>query len=106
MNASAKRTYRSARDFLRDAAFLLQNRRKIRRVLKDGAVSPTFRERLMLAVTGVNACRYCAYVHARLALRAGVPAEELAGYAVGLPKSFRRCSMPSTGRSRMEGRTL
>ena len=31
----------------------------------------------MLTVTAVNQCRYCAYGHTRLALRAGVPREEI-----------------------------
>ena len=40
-------------------------------------ISPAFRERLMLAVTAVNECRYCSYYHARQALQAGVPEAEM-----------------------------
>ena len=40
-------------------------------------VAPDLRERLMLAVTEVNGCRYCSWVHTRAALRAGVPDEEV-----------------------------
>lgn len=36
-----------------------------------------FAEKVMLVVTGVNRCRYCAYVHTRTALRSGVAPEEL-----------------------------
>jgi AhpD family alkylhydroperoxidase len=34
-------------------------------------------EKIMLAVTRVNGCRYCSYAHARLALQAGVSETEL-----------------------------
>ncbi len=40
-------------------------------------VSRTFVERIMLAVTQVNGCRYCSYAHTRMALKAGVPEDEL-----------------------------
>ncbi len=40
-------------------------------------VSHTFIERIMLAVTQVNGCRYCSYAHTRIALKAGVPEDEL-----------------------------
>jgi len=36
-----------------------------------------FSERIMLAVTQVNGCRYCSYAHARLALQAGIRDVEL-----------------------------
>lgn len=31
----------------------------------------------MLAVTQVNGCRYCSYVHARMALQAGLSEQEI-----------------------------
>lgn len=36
-----------------------------------------FTEKIMLAVTEVNGCRYCNYLHTKLALKAGVPKEEI-----------------------------
>ena len=50
---------------------------------RDGRVDRAFSERIMLAVTQVNACRYCNYAHSRVALRAGVSPEELAALATG-----------------------
>lgn len=47
------------------------------RVVRGRSLSPGTRERLMLAVTEVNGCRYCSWVHTREALRAGVPREEV-----------------------------
>jgi AhpD family alkylhydroperoxidase len=40
-------------------------------------ISPPFRERLMLAVTSVNKCRYCSYAHTRRALMEGIPHDEI-----------------------------
>ena len=40
-------------------------------------VSAAFRERIMLAVTQVNGCRYCSYGHTRFALKAGISQEEI-----------------------------
>ena len=47
-------------------------------MLTRGAISPAFRERLMLAVTGVYGCRFCTWVHTREALRSGLTAEGVA----------------------------
>lgn len=44
---------------------------------KNDTVSKAFQERIMLAVTQVNDCRYCNYVHTKIALKAGVSREEI-----------------------------
>jgi AhpD family alkylhydroperoxidase len=53
---------------------------RVARVVKNGhriwSLSPALRERLMLAVTGVNDCRYCRFVHTRAATVAGVSRDE------------------------------
>ena len=41
-------------------------------------ISSSFRQRLMLAVTAVNGCRYCTYLHTREALHAGLSEHEIA----------------------------
>jgi len=43
----------------------------------------TLSEKIMLAVTRVNGCRYCSYAHARLALQAGVSETELGDLLAG-----------------------
>jgi AhpD family alkylhydroperoxidase len=40
-------------------------------------ISRAFAEKIMLAVTQVNDCRYCRYVHTRTALKVGVSPDEL-----------------------------
>jgi AhpD family alkylhydroperoxidase len=46
-------------------------------------VSRAFFEKIMLAVTQVNGCRYCSYAHARMALQAGISAVELRDLLTG-----------------------
>jgi AhpD family alkylhydroperoxidase len=53
---------------------------RVARVMGSGhrilTLSSALRERLMLAVTGVNDCRYCRFVHTRAAAAAGVSRQE------------------------------
>lgn len=62
----------------------------LRSAVRAGRVSKAFSEKIMLAVTRVNGCRYCAYGHTRAALAAGVAESELhqlmAGDLGGFPE--------------------
>ncbi len=60
----------------------------LRRAARGGRVSPAFAEKIMLAVTHVNGCRYCAYGHSRAALAAGVPESEIQQLLAGGLGSF------------------
>lgn len=44
---------------------------------KNKNVSKVFSEKIMLAVTQVNGCRYCNYVHAKSAIDAGASEDEI-----------------------------
>ena len=70
-----KRLYdvKSFTRFLNDALTHLDD---MRSASKNG-VDRQFGERIMLAVTEVNGCRYCNYFHARQALEAGVSSSEV-----------------------------
>jgi AhpD family alkylhydroperoxidase len=46
-------------------------------------LSPAFSEKIMLAVTQVNGCRYCSYAHTHMALQAGVSETELHDLLMG-----------------------
>jgi len=72
-----KRTYRNPKEFFADLLFPLRNRKRLGELKSKGLISPAFRERLMLAVTMVNGCRYCSYFHAKQALKNGVSQEEI-----------------------------
>ncbi|MBN2205580.1 MAG: carboxymuconolactone decarboxylase family protein [Thermoleophilia bacterium] len=60
-----------------------RERRGARALMRDEVIDAQFRERLMLAVTEVNGCRYCSYAHARAALKAGLTEEDIAAVARG-----------------------
>jgi AhpD family alkylhydroperoxidase len=73
-----KRTYSSLKELIKDLTFPLLNRKQLREVRHKELLSPAFQERLMLAVTAVEGCRYCSYFHSKLALKGGVSQEEIA----------------------------
>jgi len=85
-----KRTYSSPKEFFTDLCFPIGNRKRLGELKSKGLISPVFRERLMLAVTAVNGCRYCSYFHAKQALESGVTQEEisqlLSGNTDGCPE--------------------
>jgi len=78
-----KRFYTSAREFALDILYLTRNIRWLSISNLSGAISPAFRERLMLAVTAVYGCRYCSYLHAKRGLESGVAYEEAAALLAG-----------------------
>jgi len=78
-----RRSYHRPGDLFRDLREMWRDRRKVRAVMKGEALAPAFRERLMLAVTEVNGCRYCQRAHARLALTAGLSESDVAELAIG-----------------------
>jgi AhpD family alkylhydroperoxidase len=81
-----RRSYASLRQFLTDVAWLFRHRARVQQART--MLSPAFRERLMLAVTAVNRCRYCSFAHTRMALAAGVTNAEIAQI---LDQTFSAC---------------
>lgn len=65
------------RSLIAHAFALVSHWPDLRAVLRRREVSRAFAEKIMLAVTQVNGCRYCNYAHSRAALRAGVSEAEL-----------------------------
>jgi AhpD family alkylhydroperoxidase len=51
--------------------------------MRGETLNKPFRERLMIVVTEVNACRYCSYFHARQALVEGIAEQELQALTEG-----------------------
>ncbi|MFC2009045.1 carboxymuconolactone decarboxylase family protein [Chloroflexota bacterium] len=72
-----RRTYNSPDDFFADVSLPIRNRKQLREIRQKGLISPAFQERLMMAVTAVNGCRYCSYYHAKEALKTGIEPEEI-----------------------------
>ena len=77
MKRFQKRTYISLKEPSKDLAFVFRNRKQIKEIQAKDLISSTFRERLVLAVTAVNGCRYCSYFHAKQAIKNGMAPEEV-----------------------------
>ena len=83
MQPFTKRRYEGLGQFWADLRLLWGRRREVREILRGKGISPDFRERLILAVTAVNKCRFCSFAHTRAALREGVSREEVNGLLSG-----------------------
>jgi AhpD family alkylhydroperoxidase len=64
-------------DFLAAVEDLLDHLPDLRPAVKSRRVPRAFAEKIMLAVTRANGCRYCSFAHTRAALAAGIPEPEL-----------------------------
>jgi len=84
MKAFNRRLYGSFGEFLSDVRMVMSNRQNIRAMMRSKTLGPAFRERLFLAVTQVNGCRYCSYFHAQQALMQEVSEEEIRAIGDGL----------------------
>ena len=83
-----RRYYRRPAELAHDLRALVRERSGIKNLRKGALIDRAFQERLMLTVTQVNGCRYCAYAHARMALAAGVAQADVDALAGGdLPAS-------------------
>lgn len=82
MKTFNRRLYGSFGEFGADIRLVISNRRNIRGLMRG--LDPAFRERLFLAVTQVNGCRYCSYFHAQQALLQGITKEEIRAIGTGL----------------------
>ena len=76
MDGFRKRFY-TPRTFFHDLRGVLAHRAEFRDTARSGRVSRAFAEKIMMAVTSVNECRYCARFHAKLALQEGIPPAEI-----------------------------
>jgi AhpD family alkylhydroperoxidase len=72
----SKRFY-TPRTFLRDLRDAWAHMPEFRETARAGRVSRAFAEKIMIAVTAVNDCRYCARFHTGLALKEGIPPNEI-----------------------------
>jgi AhpD family alkylhydroperoxidase len=90
MKPFRKRTYTGLLACLCDWSYLLGRLWGVVALMRGKSLSSKFRERLMLAVTQVNDCRYCTFFHTKAALSEGVPREEverlMGGMFEGCPK--------------------
>lgn len=90
-SASFQKRIYDVPSFRRAVVEALAHMDDLRSAHRSSRVSRAFAERIMLAVTQVNGCRYCHYGHTRAALQAGVPPEDIQALVEGnlgsLPKA-------------------
>jgi len=77
MKPFRRRIFPSPRAIWKEFIQLFADRKKIRTLMREDQIPNSFRERLMLAVTSVNKCRYCAYGHSHQALLEGITKKEI-----------------------------
>lgn len=77
MASFQRRIYPGIRPIWRDFLNTFRQRDRLRGLKQETWLTPAFRERLMLAVTAVNDCRYCSFYHAQRALAAGISESEI-----------------------------
>jgi AhpD family alkylhydroperoxidase len=78
-----KRLYKKPGDFFSDLWLIFGNMNLLNDITKDEVIPFAFRERLMLAVTSVNGCRYCSYYHTKQALKSGMDTQEISRLLTG-----------------------
>ncbi|MCB2178511.1 carboxymuconolactone decarboxylase family protein [bacterium] len=83
MNAATGKRLYTPKTVFRFLSDMLTHLDDLRQVRKSGRVSEAFSERIMLAVTQVNGCRYCSYYHSQLALKAGLSDEDVSNLLTG-----------------------
>jgi len=71
-----KRTF-TFRSFMKNLQAIIRNQKKFANTMKSKRISSDFSERIMLAVTAVNGCRYCEWGHTKMAIESGCTDEEI-----------------------------
>ena len=71
-----KRTF-TFRSLMKNIQIIIGNRKKLVDTMKSKRIGDDFSERIMLAVTAVNGCRYCEWGHTKMAIESGCTDEEI-----------------------------
>ena len=71
-----KRTYTFS-TFFKDICTVMRKSSHIRESMQAERISGKFREKIMLAVTAVNGCKYCEWGHTKAAMEEGCTEEEI-----------------------------
>ena len=89
-----RRTYQNILSFFADLKAIMAKREQMKPLMRGEIINGAFRERLMLAVTAVNRCRYCSYAHARQALVEGIDEDEINALQDGMLKNCPEDELP------------
>ena len=83
-----KRIYSSPWEFFSAIKGVVIHLGDIKTAARSGRIDHAFAEKIMLAVTQVNDCRYCVYAHTKAALKQGVSESEIARIGAGELSQF------------------
>ena len=72
-----KRIYHDSSELIGDFGAFWRHPQRIASARRNPEISPIFAEKIMLAVTGANGCRYCRYAHLRSAQRLGLTQQQI-----------------------------
>ena len=89
-----RRIYESIPAFATDFKAIVARRGQMKALMRGEVIDGAFRERLMLAVTAVNDCRYCSFAHTRQALVEGVDKDEIKALRGGIVKDCPEGELP------------
>jgi len=89
-----RRTYQNVSALVADFKAIMKKRDQMKALMRGEIIGGAFRERLMLAVTAVNGCRYCSYAHARQALVEGIDEDEIKALQDGIMKDCPEDELP------------
>jgi AhpD family alkylhydroperoxidase len=89
-----RRIYPGLSAFIADLKAIMAQRDQMKPLMRGELIDTAFRERLMLAVTAVNGCRYCSYAHARQALVEGIDSGEIKVLLDGVVENSPREEVP------------
>jgi AhpD family alkylhydroperoxidase len=93
MDNARLRHFHSIGDVFRGFGSVFTGVRLLKKQRGSAGISPSFAEKIMLAVTGVNECAYCSFLHTQTALEKGVTESEIGNMLVGV---YDGCSIEET----------
>lgn len=67
---------------------------QLRNIPQTDRISPQFHEKLLVALSAVNRCAYCSYLHTRLALEQGINRKEIDDILKNDIKEFSQKELP------------
>lgn len=78
MNTTFRKRVFTPETLVKSIAAIAKDLPRLPKLLYPDAISPAFREKLFLAVTSVNKCRYCTWMHTEIAGNSGVDGAQIA----------------------------
>ena len=94
MHKGKLRTFNSLKEYFTLFYLTFKRMMGLRKISHEKEISPQFREKLMVAVSSVNKCAYCSFLHTRTALEQGIPQNEIDDILKNDIKQFSKKDLP------------